>query len=40
MRDFFRDPRPVLIVVDDLVVTAPAMLATLCVRFADGQNGL
>jgi len=32
-------PRRVLIVVHDLVVTALAMLATLYVRFADGQNG-
>ena len=34
-----RSPRRVLIVVHDLVVTALAMLATLYVRFADGQNG-
>jgi len=39
MRGFLRNPRRVLIVVHDLVVTALAMLATLYVRFADGQNG-
>jgi len=39
MRGFFRNPRRVLIVVHDLVVTALAMLATLYIRFADGQNG-
>jgi hypothetical protein len=39
MRGFFRNRRPVLILVHDLVVTAPAMLATLWVRFADGQSG-
>ena len=39
MRGFLRSPRRVLIVVHDLVVTALAMLATLYVRFADGQNG-
>jgi O-antigen biosynthesis protein WbqV len=39
MRGFLRNPRRVLIVVHDLVVTALAMLATLYLRFADGQNG-
>src|SRR5690242_3065912 len=39
MRGFLRSPRRVLIVVHDLVVTALAMLATLYLRFADGQNG-
>jgi FlaA1/EpsC-like NDP-sugar epimerase len=39
MRGFLRSPRRVLIVVHDLVMTALAMLATLYVRFADGQNG-
>lgn len=39
MNGFFRNPRRVLIVVHDLVVTALAMLAVLYLRFADGQNG-
>jgi FlaA1/EpsC-like NDP-sugar epimerase len=39
MRGFLRSPRRVLIVVHDLVVTALAMLATVYLRFADGQNG-
>jgi FlaA1/EpsC-like NDP-sugar epimerase len=39
MRGFLRNPRRILIVVHDLVVTALAMLATLYIRFADGQNG-
>src|ERR1700751_305881 len=39
MRGFLGNPRRVLIVVHDLVVTALAMLATLYVRFGDGQNG-
>jgi FlaA1/EpsC-like NDP-sugar epimerase len=39
MRGFLRSPRRVSIVVHDLVVTALAILATLYVRFADGQNG-
>jgi FlaA1/EpsC-like NDP-sugar epimerase len=39
MRGFLRNPRRVLIVVHDLVVTALAMLATLYVRFENGQNG-
>jgi O-antigen biosynthesis protein WbqV len=39
MRGFLGSPRRVLIVVHDLIVTALAMLATLYVRFADGQNG-
>jgi FlaA1/EpsC-like NDP-sugar epimerase len=39
MRGFVRSPRRVLIVVHDLVMTALAMLATLYLRFADGQNG-
>ena len=34
-----RNPRRVLIVVHDLVVTALAMLATLYIRFENGQNG-
>jgi FlaA1/EpsC-like NDP-sugar epimerase len=36
---FFRNPRRVLIVAHDLIVTVLAMLATLYVRFGDGQNG-
>jgi len=39
MNAFFRNPRRVLIVVHDLLVTVLAMLATLYVRFADGNNG-
>src|SRR5215831_2557460 len=39
MRGFLGNPRRVLIVVHDLVVTVLAMLATLYVRFGDGQNG-
>jgi FlaA1/EpsC-like NDP-sugar epimerase len=39
MRGFLRNPRRVLIVVHDLVVTALAMLATLYIRFDNGQNG-
>jgi O-antigen biosynthesis protein WbqV len=39
MRGFLGNPRRVLIVVHDLVVTALAILATLYVRFGDGQNG-
>ncbi len=39
MMGFLRNPRRVLIVVHDLVVTALAMLATLYIRFADGENG-
>jgi len=39
MMGFLRNPRRVLIVVHDLVVTALAMLATLYIRFADGNNG-
>ena len=39
MMGFLRNPRRVLIVVHDLIVTALAMLATLYIRFADGQNG-
>jgi len=39
MMGFFRNPRRVLIVVHDLVVTALALLAALYVRFGDGQNG-
>ncbi len=34
-----RNPRRVLIVIHDLIVTAVAMLATLYIRFGDGQNG-
>ena len=33
------NPRRVLIVAHDVIVTALAMLATLYLRFADGQNG-
>jgi len=39
MRGFLRNPRRFLIVVHDLVVTALAMLATLYVRFENGENG-
>jgi len=39
MMGFLRNPRRILIVIHDLVVTTLAMLATLYVRFADGQNG-
>ena len=39
MMGFLRNPRRVLIVVHDLVVTALALLATLYIRFADGENG-
>ena len=39
MMGFLRNPRRVLIVVHDLVVTALAMLATLYIRFENGQNG-
>jgi O-antigen biosynthesis protein WbqV len=39
MRGFLGNPRRVLIVVHDLVVTVLAMLATLYIRFGDGQNG-
>jgi FlaA1/EpsC-like NDP-sugar epimerase len=39
MIEFLRNPRRVLIVVHDLVVTALAVLITLYVRFGDGQNG-
>jgi O-antigen biosynthesis protein WbqV len=39
MRGFLGNPRRVLIVVHDLVVTVLAILATLYVRFGDGQNG-
>jgi FlaA1/EpsC-like NDP-sugar epimerase len=39
MRGFLRNPRRLLIVVHDLVVTALAMLATLYIRFDNGQNG-
>ncbi len=39
MIGFFRNPRRVLIVVHDLVVTVLAMLATLYVRFSNGENG-
>ncbi len=39
MMGFLRNPRRVLIVVHDLAVTALAMLATLYIRFGDGQNG-
>src|SRR5215469_8391611 len=36
MRDFLRNPRRVLIVVHDLVMTALALLATFYVRFENG----
>src|SRR5271155_3533660 len=39
MMGFLHNPRRLLIVVHDLVVTALAMLATLYVRFDDGANG-
>jgi O-antigen biosynthesis protein WbqV len=39
MRGFLGNPRRVLIVVHDLVATALAIMATLYVRFGDGQNG-
>jgi FlaA1/EpsC-like NDP-sugar epimerase len=39
MMDFLRNPRRVLIVVHDLVVTALAIMVTLYIRFADGNNG-
>jgi FlaA1/EpsC-like NDP-sugar epimerase len=39
MRGFLRNPRRVLIVLHDLVVTVLAMAATLYIRFENGQNG-
>jgi FlaA1/EpsC-like NDP-sugar epimerase len=39
MRGFLGNPRRVLIVVHDLVVTTLALLATLYVRFDNGRNG-
>src|SRR5215467_8419575 len=39
MMGFLGNPRRVLIVVHDLVATALAVMATLYVRFGDGQNG-
>jgi O-antigen biosynthesis protein WbqV len=39
MRGFLRNPRRTLIVVHDLVVTALALLATLYLRFENGENG-
>ena len=39
MNGFFRNPRRILIVVHDLIVTVLAMLATLYVRFGNGENG-
>jgi FlaA1/EpsC-like NDP-sugar epimerase len=39
MRGFLRNPRRILIVVHDLVVTALALLATLYLRFENGENG-
>jgi FlaA1/EpsC-like NDP-sugar epimerase len=39
MMGFLRNPRRVFIVVHDLVVTALAILATLYIRFGDGENG-
>ena len=39
MMSFFRNPRRVLIVVHDLVVTALAILATLYIRFENGASG-
>ena len=39
MRAFFRNPRRVLIVVHDLVMTALAIIATLYIRFDNGASG-
>ncbi|MFY9835710.1 MAG: nucleoside-diphosphate sugar epimerase/dehydratase [Xanthobacteraceae bacterium] len=39
MRGFLHNPRRVLIVAHDLVVTALALLATLYLRFENGENG-
>ncbi len=39
MIGFLRNPRRVFIVVHDLVVTALAILATLYIRFENGENG-
>jgi len=39
MKGFLGSPRRALIIVHDLVVTALAMVATLYVRFGDGENG-
>src|SRR6201984_841716 len=39
MRGFLRSPRRVLIIAQDPAVTALAILATVYVRFGDGQNG-
>ncbi|MGB6731902.1 MAG: nucleoside-diphosphate sugar epimerase/dehydratase [Xanthobacteraceae bacterium] len=39
MMGFLGSPRRVLIVIHDLVVTALALLVTLYIRFADGENG-
>jgi FlaA1/EpsC-like NDP-sugar epimerase len=39
MRGFLRNPRRVLIIAHDLVVTALALLATLYLRFEYGENG-
>jgi FlaA1/EpsC-like NDP-sugar epimerase len=39
MRGILRNPRRVLIVVHDLIVTALALFATLYLRFGNGENG-
>ncbi|HUI12241.1 MAG TPA: capsular biosynthesis protein, partial [Xanthobacteraceae bacterium] len=39
MMGFLGSPRRVLIVIHDLIVTALALLVTLYIRFADGENG-
>ena len=39
MMGFLRNPRRTLIVVHDLAVTALAMLATIYIRFENGDNG-
>ena len=39
MRGFLHNPRRVLIVAHDLVVTALALLETLYLRFENGENG-
>ena len=39
MKAFLGNPRRIMIVIHDLVVTALAMLATLYIRFADGAAG-
>ncbi len=39
MIEFLRNPRRVLIVIHDLAATVLAVLVTLYIRFADGENG-